>query len=802
MPTVNFQVAAEESLGSASLYLTALPAAGIASRSSSSSSAVSSDGRAGADSVDARSVFDGVSMASLVGIVRQLAQLSDEVSSRPTNTVLSLSRRLPPNLSASAAPISRLLGPPFPRSHAVAVFESLSAEVADVGRRRAAIVARVAEVEARLSRIELRTLRDTQPVRLVYAPAGSTWRFGDVTHGPVHGHGDDNIFQPGTRPAFLQWQYAQAGPQHAVGRAALPGYECGASNRADTSFKRINAERGVAGSALGEEETEALALGVAEGSRAGIGGRDYTNEATGKIKGGTGGKEEGGKEEGVEGVCNRGLLTSRTREPAPDEPSQHEPSPHEPSPHEPSPHEPCLHEISPQTPVAHETTPHAQGEGDEWGADESGARSGGNPVTVGGVAALVTAAGEPGETSENLMAGRGAALATAVGEMVVRVVGEDSEGGGGEGGGEVGERGKEVTGKEEWVRQQERHYMEEEEEVSGSMQRDDASSTDLAVENGSAECEGTSDEEMSGEEGDAGERWDEGASDEEETMLAGGGGGLLGGSFGVWRHGEVGGGGSTQRVIAAVLTCGLLVDGDADDDGDDGGGGGGVGGDDGFFYGSRDDCCTGHHVGREGQVGRAGEFRQGEEEGVLLTCAQHSQALEQGMEEKETGAAIFAAASAAAAISADFSPAASAVAAGASAGAGGGAGSAADSAAAGKSSTGEAGRGLMRRLHGPKLRQLKPWLRPDKLPLLSPSSPLSPQADEGCISPPSLALPLQAVEEEPVHASARSRSSRAHASAGVVTSITMFRLLAKGMGVFTPRQDWTVTGGAKEPKVH
>ncbi|CAI5493679.1 unnamed protein product [Closterium sp. Naga37s-1] len=551
MPTVTFQVAAEESLGSASLYLTALPAAGLASRSSSSSSssAVSSDGRAGADGVDARSVFDGVAMASLVGIVRQLAQLSD---------------------------------------HAAAVFESLSAEVADVGRRRAAIVARVAEVEARLSRIELRTLRDTQPVRLVYAPAGSTWRFGDVTPGPVHGHGHghghghDNIFQPGTRPAFLQWQYVQAGPQHAVGRAALPGYECGASHRDDTSFKRINAERGVAGSALGEEETEALALGVAEGSRAGIGRRDDTSEATGKAKGGTGGKDEGGKAEGVDGGCNQGLLTLTTREPAA----------HEPSPHEPSPHEPSLHEISPHTPVAHEPTPHAaQGKCDELGADESGARSGGNPVTVGGIAELATAAGELSETCQNMMVGRGAAAsASAAGEMV----------------------------------------------------RDDASSTDLVVENGSAGCEGTSDEEMSRETGDAGKMWDEGATDEEEAMVVGGGG-LLGGRFGEWSHGEVEGG---------------------------------------------------------------------------------------------------------------------------------------------------------------RAQRLKPWLRPDKLPLLSPSSPLSPQADEGCISPPSLALPLQAVEEEPVHASARSRSSRAHAGAGVVTGITMFRLLAKGMGVFTPRQDWTVTGGAKEPKVH
>ncbi|CAI5994177.1 unnamed protein product [Closterium sp. NIES-64] len=679
-------------------------------------------------------------MASLAGIVRQLAQLSD---------------------------------------HAAAVFESLSAEVADVGRRRAAIVTRVADVEARLSRIELRTLRDTQPVRLVYAPAGSTWRFGDATHGPVHGqgrsgHGHDNIFQPGTRPAFLQWQYVQAGPQRAVGHAALPCYECGASRRDDPSSKRTNAERGVPGSALGGEETKALTLGVAEWSRAGICRRDDTSEATGKAKGGAGGKEEGEKEEGEEGGCNRGLLTPTAREPAT---------------HEPSPHEPSLHEISPQTPVAHESTPHAyahaQGEGDEWGADKSEATSGGNPVTVGGVAALATAAGEPSETCQNMMVGRGAALATAVGEMMVRVVGEDSEGGGGEGG-EVGEGGKEVKGEEEWVGQQRRHHMEEEEEGSASMQRDDASSTDLVVENGSAECEGTGDEEMSEETGDTEESWDEGARDGEETVVVGGGGGLLGGSFGEWRHGEVGGG---QRVIAAVvLTCGLLVDGDGDgDDGID------AGFDNGSLYGSRDNCYTGHHVEKGEQVGHIVEFRQGEEEGVLLTCAHHSHALQQGVEEKESGAAVVAAA---AAIPADFSPAAAAAAAAA-------VGSPVDAAAAGKSSAAAAGGGLMRRLHGPKLRQLKPWLRPDKLPLLSPSSPLSPQADEGCISPPPLGLPLQAVEEEPVHASTRSRSNRAHVGgAGVVTGITMFRLFAKGMGVFTLRQDWTVTGGPKMPKVH
>ncbi|CAI5483217.1 unnamed protein product [Closterium sp. Yama58-4] len=815
MPTVTFQVAAEESLGSASLYLTALPAAGIASRSSSSSSsAVSSDGRAGADGVDVRGVFDSVAMVSLVGIVRQLAQLSD---------------------------------------HTAAVFESLSAEVADVGRRRAAIVARVAEVEARLSRIELRTLRDTQPVRLVYAPGGET-------------RGESGMLgrESGKIEGVLEvgvWRGGGCGGERVMGIAGaerLWGITVGLHFTIASFVEQEVSVRKVAESALEEEENGAPMAGVTEGSSAENDRRDDLRGGTGKARGATGGKEGDGEEEGADVASNHGGLAPTPHEPALVEPSPHKPPVHEPAAHEPAAQELSSHVPSPHTPAAHEPTPYAyaQGEGEEWGADDSGARKEGNPVVLGGEVALdcespqnlmifeapqkSVLGGEAVlgcETPQSLMVGRGAALGTAVGEMVVPVVREEREGDGGEEGGEVGEGGKEVKEKEEWVGQQERHFLEEEEEGSASTQRDDVSSTDLMVENGSVGCEGTRDEDMSLYTGDAGEGWDEEARDEqenqetggegegsdgetsdeemsgemgdagersykevrdgEEMVLIGGGGGLLGGSFGEWQYGdgEVEGG-RTQRVLAAVvLTCGLLVDGDADD---------GDNGDNGIMYGSRDNCYTDHNAGKEGQVDQAGELRQVEEEQVLLTCPRHSQALQQGVEEKDSGAPNFAAA-AAVAISADFSPAAAAAAAAAAAGAAGGGGAAClgSAADAGKSSAAAAGGSLMRRLHGHKLRQLKPWLRPDKLPLLSPSSPLSPQADEGCISPPPLALPLQAVEEEPVHVPTCSRSGRTHAGgAGVVTGITMFRLLAKGMGVFTPRQDWTVTGGAKAPKVH
>ncbi|CAI5973581.1 unnamed protein product [Closterium sp. NIES-64] len=139
MPLARRHVAAEESLASPSVLR-----------------AASSD--------DPRGMLEGVSMACLVGLVKQLAVLSD---------------------------------------HASRVFEGLAADLAEVASRREQVAARARGIESVVGRIEERILKDSHPLALAYTP-GVRWR----AHVPTA----QQVLLSADRPLVIVTAYQNAAP--------------------------------------------------------------------------------------------------------------------------------------------------------------------------------------------------------------------------------------------------------------------------------------------------------------------------------------------------------------------------------------------------------------------------------------------------------------------------------------------------------------------------------------------------------------------------------------------------------------
>ncbi|CAI6010902.1 unnamed protein product [Closterium sp. NIES-65] len=157
MPLARRHVAAEESLASPSVLR-----------------AASSD--------DPRGMLEGVSMACLVGLVKQLAVLSDCSD---------------PLFCADSA------SPSAPCSHASRVFEGLAADLAEVASRREQVAARARGLESVVGRIEERILKDSHPLALAYTP-GVRWR----AHVPTA----QQVLLSADRPLVIVTAYQNAAP--------------------------------------------------------------------------------------------------------------------------------------------------------------------------------------------------------------------------------------------------------------------------------------------------------------------------------------------------------------------------------------------------------------------------------------------------------------------------------------------------------------------------------------------------------------------------------------------------------------
>eukprot|EP00897_Mesotaenium_endlicherianum_P010049 jgi/Mesen1/9072/ME000578S08309 len=143
MPIIKLQVRAEERLASSELFTTA-----VAEK-------------------DSAGILDGVAMANLVGIVRQLGDLAE---------------------------------------YAAGVFDSLNKEVQATALRGEALGHRVRRLEVQVPAVEEAILTDTNPLRFVSAP-GVEWR--------ASVHTEQNHFSRGDPPAFVVDAYkgCRASPQ-------------------------------------------------------------------------------------------------------------------------------------------------------------------------------------------------------------------------------------------------------------------------------------------------------------------------------------------------------------------------------------------------------------------------------------------------------------------------------------------------------------------------------------------------------------------------------------------------------------